>query len=167
MQIFRARAPYKPHMNAKPAVLPLVFCTRMTGMWKLSVLHAALAIIFPAGTCSLILCPPHCPGIHVRTDCAYFLLASAEGAPDWQNSSICQLCTRRWQSFFQPLHARTVSANRTNLLPAPSCFRYVKGYGGCAPMFTKPLTFAPRSPGPLPLSPRLLSIPPIFLQKFP
>ena len=52
------------------------------------------------------------------------------------------------------------------LFRTPLDLPQVRGYGGRAPMFTKPLTFAPRSPGPLPLSPRLLSIPPIFLQKF-
>ena len=47
------------------------------------------------------------------------------------------------------------------LFRTPLYLPQVRGYGGFAPMFTKPLTFAPRSPGP-----SALIQPFLFLQKF-
>ena len=38
--------------------------TRMARMGKLSVPHAMLAVSLPAGTCSLMMCPPHTPALY-------------------------------------------------------------------------------------------------------
>ena len=47
--------------------LPTAFAkggTRMARMGKLSVPHAMLTVSLPAGTCSLMMCPPHAPALY-------------------------------------------------------------------------------------------------------
>ena len=125
----------------------LSFCTRLIESRSLSEQHTPLEATSPVSTCSHRACVPGkaCfsrfpfPSKGVWGPAPMSAHSPCPSALKCREHRICQLCTRRWQSFCQSAHARTERACRATLafraFPFP-----VRGYGGLPPCL--PIAFA-------------------------